>query len=134
MCRGFVRALTMLLGLAVLGCGSSDGRLPVTGKITLKGQPIPEGTINFQSPDGAVMTGGVIKDSKYEVAADKGLLPGKYIVRISVAKPGTVAVEPLPGESGPPAEELVPPEFNAASTLEFEVKDGTKNEFNFDVP
>jgi hypothetical protein len=127
---------TMLvaISLCLFGCGSTDGRLPVSGTITLKGQPVTEGTINFQSKEGGIMSGGVIKDGKYAVAAEQGLQPGKYIVRISVAKPGTVAAEPVPGESGPPAEELVPPEYNAQSTLEFEAKEGIKNEFNFDVP
>jgi hypothetical protein len=127
-------AVAALLGMTVSGCGDADGRLPVSGNISLKGAPVSEGTINFQSPDASVMTGGVIKDGKYAVAAEQGLKPGKYIVRISVAKPGTVAAEPLPGESGPPAEELVPPEYNAQSKLEFEVKDGVTNEFSFDVP
>ena len=127
-------ALFMLVGFSIAGCGTSDGRLPVSGTITLKGQPVTEGTINFQSEDGATMSGGLIKDGKYEVPAVKGLPPGKYIVRISAAKPGSAVDEPVPGESGPPAEELVPPEFNSNSTLTFEAKEGTENQFNFDVP
>jgi hypothetical protein len=55
-------------------------------------------------------------------------------VRISAAQGGTVAAEAAPGVSGPPAKELVPPEFNAASKLEFQVQPGTKNQFEFNIP
>jgi hypothetical protein len=55
-------------------------------------------------------------------------------VRISAPVPGTAVAETAPGESGPPAQDRVPPRYNSQTTLEFEVKAGLKNEFSFDVP
>jgi hypothetical protein len=131
---GFSFLLGLLLPL-LAGCGPDTGdRLPVSGNVTLKNAPVASGTINFEAKAGGIFTGGVITDGKYAIAAENGLEPGTYIVRISVAEPGVADTEPLPGESGPPGKELVPPEYNAESKQEVEVKPGVENTFNFDIP
>ena len=136
-----MRALLVLLcaGSFVffIGCGGdSSGRQPVAGMITLKGQPLAEGTISFASKAMApeIFSGALIKEGRFTVPAHAGLLPGAYIVRISAPQGGAVAAEAAPGVSGPPAKELVPPEFNAASKLEFQVQPGGKNQFELNIP
>ena len=119
------------------GCGGdSSGRQPVAGMITLKGQPLAEGTISFASkamtPE--IFSGALIKEGRFTVPAQAGLLPGSYVVRISAPQCRTVAAEGAPGVAGPPAMELVPPEFNAASKLEFQVQSGTKNQLELNIP
>jgi len=128
-------ALVLLILLA--GCApDTGGRLPVTGTISLKGQPIDQGTINFSAKPGTEggFAGALIQDGKYSIPASQGLMPGIYQVRISAPVPGTAVAETAPGESGPPAQDRVPPRYNSQTTLEFEVKAGLKNEFSFDVP
>jgi len=119
------------------GCGGNPtGRLPVVGTITLRGQPLAEGTISFASkamtPE--IFSGALIKEGRFTVPAQAGLLPGAYVVRISAPQGGTVAAEAVPGVSGPPAKDLVPPEYNAASKLEFQVQPGGNNQFELNIP
>jgi hypothetical protein len=123
------------LVISSIGCGPDTGdKLPVSGTVTLKGQPIAHGTINFEAKSGGTFSGGLINEGKYSVPTESGLEPGTYIVRISAAEPGAPVTDPLPGESGPPLKELVPPEYNAQSQVEVEVKAGSENTFNFEIP
>jgi hypothetical protein len=130
-------ALALCAAIVLVGCGGTyEGKVPVAGRITIKGQPVPEGTINFASanPVQSVFTGSLIKDGRYDIAAENGLPPGQYIVRISSAEPGVIASDPLPGETGPPMKDRVPPEYNANSKLTVNVEPGRKHTFDFDVP
>ena len=121
--------------LAAFGCGEeTGGKLPVSGNITIKGQPLDAGSIQFESkpPTPSCFTGSEIKDGKYTIPAVQGLLPGTYTVRITAPEKVAVTAEPG-GEIPPPVKDRVPPEYNANSTLTFEAKSGT-NTFDFDVP
>lgn len=135
--RLFYKICLFLLLSTLVGCSSGDSRLGVTGKIQFKGTPIKTGTIQFTADDknNKSFAGAVITDGLYEVPAKNGLMPGTYTVRISAGDPKQKAEEdPLPGETGPMAKELIPPEYNANSNVKFEVKAGQKNEFNLDIP
>jgi hypothetical protein len=124
-----------LLG-SVTGCGgeATGGKLPVSGSIKLKGQPLDVGSIQFESiaPTPSCFTGGEIKDGKYSIPAPQGLLPGKYTVRITAPEPGAPPAEPG-GEIAPPVKDRVPDQYNVSSTLTFEAKSGA-NTYDFDVP
>jgi hypothetical protein len=129
----FVRAIGVVLAvLAVMpGCTeATGGKLPVSGTIKLKGQPIADGSIQFVSAD--AFTGAAIKDGKYEIPAAQGLVPGTYTVRISAPESSAPVSEPG-GEIAPPVKDLVPAEYNTNSTLNFEAKPGNKT-FDFDIP
>jgi hypothetical protein len=126
------------LGLVVFltGCGSSsDGRLAFSGRVSLRGTPLESGTIEFVSSDGKYQSGGTIAKGTYSVPKEKGLPPGKYVVRISAVK------ESGPAPTGPPGpeaeqhkvEQLVPPEYNVKTTLSAEITKGGRNEFPFDL-
>jgi hypothetical protein len=120
-----------------LGCSQGgDGRQAVSGTIKMKGQPLEAGTINFTAKDSSVgsFSGATITKGEYSIPKEQGLLPGTNIVRISAGKPAPAAVEAAPGESGPPAEEMIPAEYNVNSKLEYTVKAGEKNQFDFDIP
>lgn len=60
----FLGTLALLVPLAV-GCGKGKGT--VSGTVTLDGQPLPAGTINFL-PSKGPGAGGSIEDGKYSVA------------------------------------------------------------------
>src|SRR5688572_18410502 len=76
-------AVAALVIAAFLGCGRSDGRQLVSGTVTFQGKPLDQGTIDFYAAGkSTVEAGALITEGKYEIPADKGLLPGKYLVKI----------------------------------------------------
>lgn len=117
------------------GCGSENKlqRQGVSGTVTLDNSPIARGTIRFEPiGENGVASGGTISQGKYEVAAERGLPPGEYIVRISAAGE-TGPAEPLPGDSSKLAEELVPAKYNSASELKVTIKAGEKSPRDFSL-
>jgi hypothetical protein len=129
----------MLLGL--IGCGG-DGlkRVPVKGRVTaLGGAPVPNAVISF-IPTGTTKGEGGIGTADQEGnftligsrRGDKGVVPGKYKVRVSrfVERDGS----PLPADwtqaEHPNAKETVPAPYSAPeSPLEITVPEegGTVN-------
>jgi hypothetical protein len=72
--------LTLLLLPIVIGCGSNNpqGRVPVRGEVTFDGKPLEQGSILFSSVEGTtpmVATGSPIKNGKFVLPAEKGLIP-----------------------------------------------------------
>lgn len=123
------------------GCGGDSlGRQPVTGLVNVDGKPVAKGNVSFQpmtkgATGGTAIGGGAaIADGKFSIARKDGLPAGKYRVAINAPVPGTESAAPsgLPGESPPPPQELIPPEWNLNSEHFVEVTNG-KNDFNFDV-
>lgn len=81
-----VATLALCLGL---GCGSGQPRADLSGTVTFKGSPVPEGFLSF-APN--VSSGGKgevkvlqIKDGKFDSKTDQfpGLIPGPMKVRIA---------------------------------------------------
>jgi hypothetical protein len=122
----------MLLGL-VCGCGGSSGLQEVSGTVKFKGAPLDQGTIRFQSAEAA--GGSVIQNGKYVIPGKQGLKPGSYTVSISSGDTGkAVDTTAPPGESGAPAKERIPDEWNVNSKKTVEVKAAGPNKFDFDIP
>src|SRR4051812_45806434 len=91
----------------VIGCGSPEGT-SVSGTVTLDGQPLKDGTINFAPPEGkAPSRAAVIKDGKFSTSLHRT----NYKVEIHATKfidTGVKLDEKGPG-GGPKAVELLPP-------------------------
>ena len=139
----FLRTFFSIFGLALVigfvGCRmETTDRTEVSGTVLFKNQPLDEGTIRFEPETAGKgnVSGAIIKDGKYEVPRQQGLKPGMYKVMISSGEKGTKALitDQMPGESGPPAKERIPPEYNLETKQKVEVKTGQKNEFNFHIP
>ena len=121
---GWFLGLTML-ALAT-GCGKGPATVAVTGKVTLDGQPLASGTINFVPSDGATASAaGQITEGAYSVE----MPPGKKRVQVSAMK----VVGKRQGYRGDPkspvvddVREIIPPEYNASSTLTAEVDAGRR--------
>ena len=105
------------LALAVIstsGCGSKSDFATVSGKVTIDGEPIGSGSIQFISADGATPTGGgTIKDGEYTAQVP----PGDKVVLVVGSK--VVGQEPLYKEmpDSPMREKLetlTPEAYNAA--------------------
>ena len=127
-----------LVTAVVLGCGG-DGltRVPVQGKVTAKGVPVPNATVVFMPLGGTKGEGGIgttDTSGNYTLTGsrrgDNGIVPGLYKVRVSrfIDRDGT----PLPSDAKqadyPHAVESVPAPYSGPdSPLEVTVpeKGGT---------
>ena len=119
------------LALFALGCsGGSSGKptVEVKGKVTLDGQPLASGKIVFDEGPTIPATELEIKNGAYEGKTT----PGSKTVRITSFK----AVSAPKGMAGGAYEKgmeenFLPAKYNTASKDIKEVKDGSKNEFDF---
>lgn len=114
-----------LIGLALLligGCGHADTQV-VTGSITLDGQPLAHGQIEF-TPTGATrgpIAGATIENGRYQVpAVAQGLKTGGvYRVMISsmVGSGRFIRHPEAPGGKMEALKNVVPPRYNDQSEL-----------------
>jgi hypothetical protein len=122
---------------AIAGCQPRTNRLPVSGTITLNGQPLDGATIRFASVDGVKSANGaLVQDGRFQIPKAKGLLPGKYHVEINAPdnKAPQIMVSGGPGQpAARTAPERVPAEFNINSKQTIEVTVGGDNNFTFDI-
>ncbi|HVX63980.1 MAG TPA: hypothetical protein VHC19_25380 [Pirellulales bacterium] len=72
-----------LLTLLAAGCAAKSNKSPVEGQVTIDGQPVAQGTIQFLPLDGKGQTaGGMIRDGRYSLESS----PGEMRVVISAPK------------------------------------------------
>lgn len=127
-----------LLASLLVGCGSSDGRVGITGEVSLDGEPIKSGSIRLTLVEGEKKesTGAMIHDGSYSIPVEKGLLPGKYHVVLSAADAEAAPVT-LRDSSGRPtvavSPELIPPEYNVNSDKNIDVTADGENHFVFSI-
>jgi hypothetical protein len=104
-----------LLLLAALGCGKSDRVpvVPVSGTVTLNGEPLPGAAVTFIPAGETLGTGGsavTAADGSYTLTSreGRGLVPGEYRVTIS---------RWLRPDGSPPPAEVAPIDSDARETL-----------------
>lgn len=122
---GIAAALPILV-LVVGGCGSGDGKVPVTGMVTFDGNPMPDGYVIFTPEGGGTPVAGPILDGKFAFSA----LPGNHRVEIEASR-FVGPKNPIMGLR--PREQYVPARYNSASTLRQEVKAQDTNVFDFSL-
>lgn len=133
---------TVILTLAMAGCGSGVDTIPIKGVVTVKGQPAPENTrINFIPVVGGQEASGIIDaNGAYEVFSGieghPGIMAGKYKVFFtpdasSEDYMNTAGRNGAPGTSTGP----FPKEYTAEATTPLE-KDVTSEttSIDFDIP
>ena len=143
-----LRALLLIAVLtaaaaACAGCNRS-GRLPVSGTVTVDGQPLASGDIAFApaSPGPGNSAGAAIERGKYSISAEQGLLPGDYKVSIHAFR-GT-GKKNWDGMGDPTApesqkkyveqlEQYIPPRYNDSTELTASIRPGKANSLNFDL-
>lgn len=132
-----VFSIVMALSLAGCGGASTGGRLPISGEVQLDGQPLDEGAIHFEpSVEEKIKmdSGTVIKNGKYQLTAEHGLPPGKYIVSITSKTKDTRTADQIMqegSEAGAPKERIAA-KYNTETSLVVEVKPGS-NKLDFKV-
>jgi hypothetical protein len=108
-----------LLGVALVmltGCGSSDPKLQIEGRLEYKGQPVPRGTAIFGDRSGYQVTANLRSDGGFTLI---DVRPGTYQVAVQIPRhllnhrqPPTAGQAPPSAEGEPPRrEESVPPGF-----------------------
>ena len=136
---GLTRALALAAILSGLtgGCGPSaeshPETVPVQGKVTYKGQPVPKGTITFQPDAGQPATGEIQPDGSYRLGTfgqGDGAVPGHHRVMIIA---NTADPTKIPGSSPGYVEprDLVPKSYGQIDTSGL-AADVTKDKTTYD--
>lgn len=133
--RGVIPVLGLfaVIGLAN-GCKPSTaepGTVPVTGMVTLDGQPIAEGRITVHPPNGDGRSASApIIEGKYQLNAEPG--PKKVEIIANRVIPGKFDETTNPGVKEPLQEMYIPKMYNTETTLKMDVGSGT-NEYPFEL-
>ena len=125
------RLAASLALVALVGCSDTSltkdtlPRQAVSGTVTLDGQPLARGKIQFDPVKGeqapAAFSVGEIKDGKYAIDRAMGPVPGQYKVSISSRPSITIDAGQEPGERPKQEAEKVPAQYNSKSTITKEV-------------
>lgn len=124
----------MVVVTVLMGCGNPSARQSLTGKVTLDGRPLSEGSIRFVPAAGTLgpSAGGAIKDGTFSIDAEKGTLCGSFRVEITATrKTGKKIKEPMSGEIMEVQTQFLPARYNSDSQLTAEVKSNEANQFDF---
>jgi len=120
------------------GCGKKGPqRAAVSGHVTLDGQPINEGVIQFLPVEGTVgpETGGIITNGQYDIPHDHGPIVGKSRIELRASKKTGGKIQDPTGRPGVLTDEykeMFPPGSNTNSSLVREIKD-EPNKLDFDI-
>ena len=124
-------------GLVVsVGCSpDTGGRLGFSGTVTFRGAPLQKGVVEFTSADRTRQSGSGIAKGAFAVPATRGLPPGTYTVRVTAVQEAAAAPAGPPGPESmqQTATDMIPPEYNERSTLTAEIKQGSPNQFSFEL-
>ena len=128
--RATLASLACVVSFTCAGCGPSSDvdKVVVTGRVTLDGQPIPNGEIRF-IPDAGTngpISGGPIKDGVYKAAGRGGVPIGEHVVEIRAyrASGGPQAA----ANEGGPAEQYLPANYNDQTTLRATIDPSTETQ------
>jgi hypothetical protein len=128
-------ACALVMAELALGCGDG-GRAAVSGRVTLDGEPLQEGSITFVPADGnpGPTAGGAIRDGKYRLDSRNGPAVGKNRVEIrSVVRTGRRIPDPrMPRLTIDETRSVVPKRYNAESDLVRDIASGS-NTFDFEL-
>ena len=126
-------AVLPVLVATVMGCGQSP-TVPVSGTVTLNGQPAADAEVIFTPSQGRVASGATNAEGRFALSTNKsgdGAVPGDHKVTIvEYYPPG----KPPPMTSGGPPSRFPAQYMEVSQTpLTAKVERGGKNEFQFDV-
>jgi hypothetical protein len=134
------RLLFIILFMCFAGCASNNpqGRIPISGTVTLNGQPLKDGNIEFSSVAGStpmMMTGVKIKDGKFETTAAHGLIPSQtYTVKFFAMEEAAGEFELTPnGDRIPKMKDVIPPKWGSQSKETITCEKGKPARFDFQL-
>ena len=120
--------LFLITAAVVLSGCNSEGTRPVTGIVTLDGEPLSDVFVTYYPIGGGRGNSNAQTDDQGRYAlrytsTAKGAIPGNYKVLISKTKKMPNGVE----------KELLPARYNTKSELIAEIQSSGTNVFNFDL-
>ncbi|MDZ4817571.1 MAG: hypothetical protein SGJ20_01210 [Planctomycetota bacterium] len=119
------------------GCDSKPERFAATGDVSLDGKPLDQAVISFVPMGGkGRRTGAEIKQGKFEIAAEDGLIPGEYRVEIEpyIAPQfgGHPPVASKVAKTPPSKAPVIPSSYNKQSSLRVQAI-AEPNSFSFSL-
>jgi hypothetical protein len=136
------RLLLAVAVVAAAGCNSWK-TVPVSGKVTLNGQPLANASVSFQpiAPEGKVEAGpgsqGKTNDKgEFTLTmstGERGAMVGKHRVMISKLNTQVGDSDERAPRGGWPQGDEVPERYNAATELKFDVPSGGTNKADFQL-
>jgi len=131
-----IMAACVVLSVLV-GCDSkTGGRVAVSGSISYDGKPLERGQIVFEPQGPGRMAIAQIVDGRYAIAAERGPMPGNYLVRITAARPTGAKASSGPtggNELRDVYEQFVPARYNDRSELSVKIEATSHVEHDFDL-
>jgi hypothetical protein len=130
--------LIITAGLFGAGCkGPYSERKEISGTIKLGGEPL-NGDIEFEPLENqATKSGTTIFNGEYRILQRDGLVPGKYLVRIT-AGDGVTPANPEdiagPSSTNIVSKDRIPDDWGVKSKQEVTVTKEGPNKFNYDIP
>jgi hypothetical protein len=127
----------------LVGCGSEESKyklVPVTGTVTLNGQPLADARINFAPLDGntyqtpGVDSTGPSGNYKLMFKGRSGVAAGKYKVTISPPDPSLAARGPDVFKDDPMMIQFAEDAQRQGAAKSKKIEAGAKNEFEAEVP
>jgi hypothetical protein len=96
------------------GCGGGPREYSVTGSVTYQGKPVAQGEIVFADAKGSGSTSiGKIENGRYAIRTTAG----EKRVRITATKETGRIIKGAMGAECPELVDLIPPQYNTATTL-----------------
>lgn len=116
--------------LMLLGCGSSDGKVNVSGEVKFAGKSVKQGAITFTPIDGKTSTeGGVITDGNYKARVPQGKS------RVAIVGSRVTGKKKLYDSPNSPeqdiTEQYLPDKYNTKTELEADLQ--TNKTLDFDL-
>ncbi len=122
--------------LVVAGCsGGADQQLKVTGQVNWGGKPLSHGNITFKPVTTGSATGGVIENGVFTIPANRGVIPGTYMVTIEAYLPTgrQLPNSNKPGEMADELKQMIQAKYNQKTELRAEVRSDGDNDFTFEL-
>jgi len=130
--------------LLVGGCSSDGAVVPVSGRVTLDGQPLAGAHVSFQPEGGASLSDSSAGSGSYAVTGSdgtyalrlavgdrSGAVVGKHRVEINMRSD---ADDDTDRRTRPPKQTtVIPPRYNLKSELSCDVPPGGKSDANFEL-
>jgi len=112
----------VVIGLACTGCGDDQGLATVKGKVTLNGEPIAKGNIEFIPQDGQTPTAGaLIQEGQFTARVPPG------VKKVVIHAPKVVGETKLYDTPDSPTRKIVEDQlekFNKEKEMTLDVKPG----------
>ena len=121
-----------------IGCSDSGGRERVTGRVTLDGKPLAEGTVSTKLEKGRGSSGQIQPDGTFTLghpADGPGAALGTHSVSVVAIEGGTERLDDEEVEISGQIRSLVPLKYNSPRTsgLTIEVTAGGENNFTLEL-